>query len=114
MVVMTYAVRARVGAVFVCLAVAAGGGEATAKPSTPRSVAKLQKEIKVLRGQLAIVQKQLASVAAVAAPAGAKGATGAIGATGATGPVGATGATGATGAAGVKGDKGDPVVPATA
>lgn len=104
--VMTYAVRARVGAVLLCLGAMAGSGEAVAKPSTTRSVAKLQKEVKTLRGQLAAVQRQLAAVAAVAGPAGAKGATGATGATG------VAGATGATGAKGEKGDPGEPGVPA--
>lgn len=104
--VMTYAVRARVGAVLACLAVmVVGSGEAAAKSSTTRSVAKLQKEIKTLRGQLAAVQRQLASVAAVTGPAGAKGAAGAAG---------TLGATGATGPAGPKGEKGDPGAPAPA
>jgi hypothetical protein len=67
---MTYAMRARVGAVLAGVAVVVGSGEAAAKGSTTRSVAKLQKDIKTLRGQLAVVKKQLASVAVVAgAPA---------------------------------------------
>ncbi len=63
---MTYAVRARVGAVLAGLAVTAGSGEAAANPSTTRSVAKLQKEIETLREQLAVVKTQLDSAPAAA------------------------------------------------
>lgn len=105
---MTYAVRARVGAVLVGLAVMAGSGEASAKASTTRSVAKLQKDIKALRGQLAVVQRQLAAVATVTQPAGAKGATGVAG------TAGAIGATGPAGSQGEKGDKGGPGAAAAA
>lgn len=97
---MAYAVRARVIAVLAGLAVMVGSGEASAKPSTTRSVAKLQKEIKTLRGQLTVVKKQLASVAVLTGAADAKGPRGATEARGAAGapavarPLGETGNTG--------------------